>query len=86
MPQIYILLEQQQLLGYVKLGDNHFSSFSISQLGHVSPSITPPPNITSNSCVIILGIPTVNDNCSFTFSNDAPGSFQAVVYNYMDGR
>ena len=40
-----------------------------------SPSITPPPDLVSNSCTIILGNPTITDNCSFTFTNDAPVSF-----------
>lgn len=39
------------------------------------PSITPPPDLVSNSCTIVLGNPTITDNCSFTFSNDAPVSF-----------
>jgi len=40
-----------------------------------SPSITPPPDLVSNSCTIVLGSPTITDNCSFTFTNDAPVSF-----------
>ncbi|MFL2603859.1 MAG: gliding motility-associated C-terminal domain-containing protein [Flavobacteriaceae bacterium] len=39
------------------------------------PNITPPPDLVSNSCTIVLGNPTITDNCSFTFSNDAPVSF-----------
>ena len=39
------------------------------------PSITPPPDLVSNSCTIVLGNPVITDNCSFTFSNDAPLSF-----------
>ena len=39
------------------------------------PTINPPPNLVSNSCTIVLGNPTITDNCSFTFSNDAPVSF-----------
>ena len=39
------------------------------------PSITPPPDLVSNSCTIVLGNPTITDNCSFTFSNNAPVSF-----------
>lgn len=40
-----------------------------------SPTITPPPDLVSNSCTIVLGNPTITDNCSFTFTNDAPVSF-----------
>ena len=39
------------------------------------PNITPPPDLVSNSCTIVLGNPVITDNCSFTFSNDAPLSF-----------
>ena len=39
------------------------------------PNLTPPPDLVSNSCAIVLGIPTITDNCSFTYSNDAPASF-----------
>ena len=40
-----------------------------------SPSITPPPDVISNSCAIVLGIPIITDNCGFTYSNNAPASF-----------
>ena len=39
------------------------------------PSITPPPDLVSNSCTIVLGNPTITDNCGFTYSNNAPVSF-----------
>ena len=40
-----------------------------------APSITPPADITSDSCVIVLGNPSINDNCTYTFSNNAPDVF-----------
>lgn len=41
------------------------------------PNMIPPPDLVSNSCTIILGNPTITDNCSFTYSNDAPISFSS---------
>ena len=43
------------------------------------PNIVAPPDIVSNSCAIILGNPTVTDNCNVTFSNDAPASFSSGI-------
>jgi len=41
------------------------------------PIITPPADINSDSCVIVLGDPTINDNCTYTISNNAPPTFPA---------
>ena len=40
-----------------------------------APIITPPADINSDSCVIVLGDPTINDNCTYTVSNNAPATF-----------
>jgi len=40
-----------------------------------APIITPPADINSDSCVIVLGNPTINDNCTYTVSNNAPATF-----------
>ena len=42
---------------------------------NTAPVIIPPPDITTNTCVFVLGVPTVTDNCNFTYSNDAPNIF-----------
>ena len=42
-----------------------------------APAITPPADINSDSCVIVLGDPTINDNCTYTISNNAPPTFPA---------
>ncbi len=42
-----------------------------------APIITPPADINSDSCVIVLGDPTINDNCTYTISNNAPPTFPA---------
>ena len=42
-----------------------------------APAITPPADINSDSCVIVLGDPTINDNCTYTISNNAPATFPA---------
>jgi len=42
-----------------------------------APIITPPADITSDSCVIVLGDPAINDNCIYTISNNAPATFPA---------
>ena len=41
----------------------------------IAPIIIPPLDINSPSCAIVLGIPTVTDNCNYTFSNNAPATF-----------
>ena len=75
-PNIYPIGTTTVTWSVSDLASNTSVSFQrVTVEDNISPSITPPPNIISNSCVIILGIPTVNDNCSFTFSNDAPSSF-----------
>ncbi|MDA7777916.1 gliding motility-associated C-terminal domain-containing protein [Flavobacteriaceae bacterium] len=43
------------------------------------PVIVAPPDIVSDSCAIILGTPTVTDNCSVTYTNDAPASFSSGI-------
>ena len=43
------------------------------------PVIVAPPDLVSDSCAIILGTPTISDNCNVTFSNDAPSSFSTGV-------
>ena len=43
------------------------------------PIIIPPADINSQSCVIVLGVPTVSDNCNVTYSNNAPDSFPSGV-------
>ena len=43
------------------------------------PDLTAPPDIISDSCVIVLGTPTITDNCSFTYSNNAPESFSSGI-------
>ena len=43
------------------------------------PVIVAPLDIVSNSCAIVLGTPTITDNCNFTFSNDAPSSFSSGI-------
>ena len=39
------------------------------------PTLNPPPDVVSDSCAIILGIPSITDNCNFTYTNNAPDSF-----------
>lgn len=56
-------------------GNTSFSTQLVTVNDNTPPSLIPPPDIVSDSCTIILGNPTVIDNCSFTFSNDAPLSF-----------
>jgi gliding motility-associated-like protein len=43
------------------------------------PVIVAPLDIVSNSCAIVLGTPTITDNCNFTFSNNAPSSFSTGI-------
>ena len=63
--------------------DTAGNSTSVTQTVIVSdsspPDLTAPPDIVSDSCVILLGTPTITDNCSFTYSNDAPDSFSSGI-------
>ena len=63
--------------------DTAGNSASVTQTVTVSdsspPDLTAPPDIVSDSCVILLGTPTITDNCSFTYSNDAPDSFSSGI-------
>ena len=56
-------------------GNESLSYQTVIVLDQTPPSLTPPPDINSNSCVIVLGVPTITDNCSFTYNNDAPNTF-----------
>ncbi|MCH1473648.1 MAG: gliding motility-associated C-terminal domain-containing protein, partial [Bacteroidia bacterium] len=56
-------------------GNESLSYQTVIVLDQTPPSLTPPPDINSNSCVIVLGVPTITDNCSFTYKNDAPNTF-----------
>ncbi len=56
-------------------GNTTLSTQLVTVNDDAPPSLIPPPDIVSDSCTIILGNPTVSDNCAFTFSNDAPLSF-----------
>ena len=42
---------------------------------NIPPSIVAPSDITTSDCAYVLGNPSITDNCSYTFSNDAPSSF-----------
>ena len=48
---------------------------SVTIVDSSAPILTPPADITSDSCVIVLGDPVVNDNCTYTISNNAPATF-----------
>ena len=48
---------------------------SVTIVDSSAPIITPPADIISDSCVIVLGDPVVNDNCTYTISNNAPATF-----------
>ena len=56
-------------------GNESISYQTVIVLDQTPPSLTPPPDINSNTCVIVLGVPTIADNCSFTYKNDAPDTF-----------
>ena len=56
-------------------GNTTLSTQLVTVNDDAPPSLIPPPDIVSDSCTIILGNPTVSDNCAVTFSNDAPLSF-----------
>ena len=56
-------------------GNESLSYQTVSVSDTSSPILVPPPDINSNTCVIVLGIPTITDNCTFTYSNNAPDNF-----------
>ena len=56
-------------------GNESLSYQTVSVSDTSFPILVPPPDINSNSCVIVLGIPTITDNCTFTYSNNAPDNF-----------
>ena len=59
---------------------NSSSAIQIVTVSDTTPPVLiPPQDIVSNSCSIILGLPTITDNCSFTYSNDAPDSFSTGI-------
>ncbi len=48
---------------------------TITVIDNSPPTLTPPPDLVSDSCAIVLGIPSITDNCNFTYTNNAPDSF-----------
>lgn len=60
-------------------GNQTLSYQSVLVVDQSPPVLIPPPDINSNTCVIVLGLPTITDNCNYTYTNDAPSSFPAGV-------
>ncbi len=60
-------------------GNFAISVQKVTVMDTTTPTIIAPPDIVSDSCAIVLGQPTVTDNCNFTFSNDAPASFSSGI-------
>ncbi|MFQ3340476.1 MAG: gliding motility-associated-like protein, partial [Flavobacteriaceae bacterium] len=61
-------------------GNETLSYQSVNVSDTTLPIIIPPADINSESCVIVLGVPTVSDNCSnVSYSNDAPDTFPSGV-------
>ena len=56
-------------------GNETLSYQTVTISDTTAPSIIPPSDVNSDSCVIVLGVPTITDNCNFTYSNDAPDTF-----------
>ena len=56
-------------------GNETLSYQTVNVSDTTAPIIIPPADINSQSCVIVLGVPSVSDNCNVTYSNNAPGTF-----------
>jgi gliding motility-associated-like protein len=56
-------------------GNSAVSYQQVFVFDNTPPLLIPPPDVNSDTCVFVLGLPTVTDNCSFTYSNDAPAVF-----------
>ena len=52
-----------------------YSFQRVTVVDNSPPNLIPPPDIISDTCVFVLGLPTVTDNCNSTYSNDAPAVF-----------
>ena len=60
-------------------GNETLSYQSVNVSDTTVPIIIPPADINPQSCVFVLGVPTVSDNCNVTYSNDAPDTFPSGV-------
>ena len=60
-------------------GNETLSYQTVNVSDTTAPIIIPPADINSQSCIIVLGVPTVSDNCNVTYSNNAPGTFPSGV-------
>ena len=56
-------------------GNISLSFQRVTVTDNTPPIITPLLDVVTNDCTYLLANPTVNDNCSFTLTNDAPASF-----------
>ena len=56
-------------------GNISLSFQRITVSDNTPPIITPPLDVVTNDCSYVLANPTITDNCTVTFSNDAPASF-----------
>ena len=52
---------------------------TVTVIDDIPPTLIAPPDVVSDSCAIVLGLPTLTDNCTFTYSNDAPESFSTGI-------
>ena len=60
-------------------GNETLSYQTVNVSDTTAPIIIPPADINSQSCVIVLEVPTVSDNCNVTYSNNAPNIFPSGV-------
>ena len=60
-------------------GNQSLSYQSVLVTDQSPPVLIPPPDINANTCLIVLGLPTITDNCTYTYAHDAPSSFSTGV-------